>query len=119
MRSRSPCARRPAPGWVAPTGAGGSMTCALIPAQPAAEAELFALARRVGRRLSLALGRGVNLGVGRAVSGGGARRAFRDARCAGGALGFGLEHAEPNGSALSTENGGAGGAHIATYKDLG
>src|SRR6201995_833591 len=111
-----------APGLVASTGAGGSLTCALIPAQPAAEAELFALARRVGRRLSLALGRGVNLGVGRAVSGADARRTFHEARCAVEALGFGLEHAKPNGTAPPTENGGAGGAggaRIATYKDLG
>ena len=109
-----------APGLVASTGAGGSITCALIPAQPAAEEELFALARRVGRRLSLAVGRGVHLGVGRPVAGADARRTFHEARCAVEALGFGLEHAEPNGSAPApSENGGAGGARIATYKDLG
>jgi PucR family transcriptional regulator, purine catabolism regulatory protein len=105
------------PGLVASTGAGGSVTCALIPAQPAAEEELFALARRVGRRLSLALGRGVNLGVGRPVPGADARRTFHEARCAVEALGFGLEHAEPTGSVpSSTENGGP---RVATYKDLG
>jgi PucR family transcriptional regulator, purine catabolism regulatory protein len=106
-------------GLVASTGVGGSVICGLIPAQPANEDELFALARRVGRRLSLALGRGVNLGVGRPVPGADARRTFHEARCAVEALGFGLEHAEPNGSATSTENGGAGGGRIATYKDLG
>jgi purine catabolism regulator len=109
-----------APGLVASTGAGGSFTCALIPAQPAGEDELFALAGRVGRRLSLALGRGANLGVGRPVPGADARRTFHEARCAVEALGFATEHAEPNGSTASaTENGGAGGARVATYKDLG
>ncbi len=104
------------PGLVASTGVGGSVTCALIPAQPAAEDELFSLARRVGRRLSLALGRGVNLGVGRPVPGADARRTFHEARCAVEALSFGLEHAAPNGAAASVENGGP---KVATYKDLG
>ncbi len=114
------------PGLVASAGTGGSVTCALIPAQPAAEEELFALARRVGRRLSLSVGRGVHLGVGRPVPGADARRTFHEARCAVEALGFGLEHAAPNGGgATPPENGGArgaggaGGALIATYKDLG
>jgi len=108
------------PGLVASTGTGGSVTCALIPAQPDAEDELFALARRVGRRLSLAVGRGVHLGVGRPMPGADARRTFHEARCAVEAIGLGLEHAEPNGSAQTTsENGGRGGGHVATYKDLG
>jgi purine catabolism regulator len=59
----------------------------------------------------------VNLGVGRPVPGADARRTFHEARCAVEALGFSLEHAEPNGSAPSaTENGGP---RVATYKDLG
>jgi PucR family transcriptional regulator, purine catabolism regulatory protein len=107
------------PGLVASTGAGGSVTCALIPAQPGAEDELFELARRVGRRLSLTLGREVNLGVGRPVTGADARRTFHEARCAVEALGFGLDQVEPNGSAQTTSDNGGGGGRVATYKDLG
>jgi purine catabolism regulator len=103
------------PGLVASTGA---VTCALIAAQPAAEDELFALARHVGRRLVSAVGPGLNLGVGRAVSGAEARRTFHEARCAVEALGLGLGHHAPNG-APAPENGTPPACQVATYKDLG
>jgi purine catabolism regulator len=104
------------PGLVASTG---SVTCALIAAQPAAEDELFALAQRAGRRLSPAFGPGLNLGVGRPVPGAEARRTFHEARCAVDALGFGLGHAASNGSAPASENGTPPAVRVATYKDLG
>jgi len=94
-----------AQGLVASTG---SLTCALVPGM--AEDELFALADRVGARLSSDLGAAVRVGAGRAVAGADARRSFHEARCAVEALSLGIA------------SGGADGAAargVATYKDLG
>jgi purine catabolism regulator len=72
------------------------LSCALVPG--AEEDELFALARRVAKRLAPA-----RVGVGRTVRGEEARRSFHEARCA-------LEAASL---------AGLNGAAVATYKDLG
>jgi len=89
-----------------------SLTCALVAGLD--EPELFALAGRVGQRLSVELGAGLRVGVGRPVAGGEARRSFHEARCAVEALALGGPEPEHNGSAS-----GNGAAHLATYKDLG
>jgi purine catabolism regulator len=95
-----------APGLVASLGA---LTCALVPGL--ADEELFALAGRVGGRMSALAS--VRLGVGRAVPGGDARRSFHEARCALEAVALAVSAERPNGAV-------AGGAPIvATYKDLG
>jgi purine catabolism regulator len=73
------------------------LTCALIPGRE--EEELFALARRIGKRLAPA-----PVGVGRTIESALARRSFHEARCA-------LEAA-----ALGVSTNGTG---LATYRDLG
>jgi purine catabolism regulator len=107
-----------APGLVASTG---SVTCGLIPGHPSGEEELFALAGRVARRLSVGLGRGVSVGVGRPVPGAEARRTFHEARCAVEALALGApeSHANGNGSTSTSSTSSAGLPTVATYKDLG
>jgi purine catabolism regulator len=85
----------------------GSLTCALVPGT--AEAELFAIAGRLARRLHAGLGTDLRIGVGRPVAGGEARRSFHEARCAVEAMAFDV---------LAPENG-HGSVRLATYKDLG
>ncbi len=84
--------------------AAGGLACALVPGL--VERELFALARRVGERLSANGAEARGLGVGRATDAGLARRSFHEARCALEALALGA------GDAVN-------GVGIATYKDLG
>jgi purine catabolism regulator len=113
---RSALREEAAPGLVASTG---SVTCGLIPAQPSGDEELFALAGRVARRLSLGLGRGVSLGVGRPVTGGEARRTFHEARCAVEAVALGAPEPHANGNGSPSVPPAATTATVATYKDLG
>jgi PucR family transcriptional regulator, purine catabolism regulatory protein len=108
-----------------------SFTCALVPGTD--EEELFALARTVAARLPGAIGQPtapLRIGVGRAFAAADARRSFHEARCAAQALALGVA-GETNGNGASGANGagahhvngsapaGAGGAEIATYKELG
>jgi purine catabolism regulator len=113
---RSALREETAPGLVASTG---SITCGLIPAQPSGDEELFALAGRLARRLSLGLGRGVSLGVGRPVPGGEARRTFHEARCAVEALALGAPEPHSNGNGSPSVPPAAAATTVATYKDLG
>ncbi|MFZ0043860.1 MAG: PucR family transcriptional regulator ligand-binding domain-containing protein [Solirubrobacteraceae bacterium] len=98
-------------GLVASTG---PSTCALIPADPPEDEELFGLAARVLERLQGELGPDLNVGVGRPVAGPDARRSYHEARCAVEAVGLCVStgEAETNGAALPP-------ARVATYKDLG
>jgi purine catabolism regulator len=82
----------------------GGLACALV--SGLGEQDLFALARRVGERLSANGVEPLRLGVGRATEAGRARRSFHEARCALEALALGA------GASVN-------GAGIATYKDLG
>jgi purine catabolism regulator len=83
-------------GTAALVAATRGLACALVPGFD--EEELFALARRVAKRLSPE-----RIGVGRAVGSGQARRSFHEARCA-------LEAASL---------AGLNGTGVATYRDLG
>jgi purine catabolism regulator len=93
-----------------------TLTCALIPADPPDEDELFTLAGRVLGRLEADFGPGVRAGVGRPVTGPEARRSYHEARCAVEAVGLGAGH---GGAATNGTASGSGTAHVATYKDLG
>ena len=89
----------------------GSLSCALVAG--IAESELFGLAERVAQRVRGGAGSDLHVGVGRPVAGAQARRSFNEARCAVQALVLGAT-GELNGA-----HNGNGGAHLATYKDLG
>jgi purine catabolism regulator len=115
------------PGLVASQG---SVTCALI-AGVEPEEELFSLAGRIARRLSLTVGGPCDIGVGRPMPGAEARRAFHEARCALESLSLGVPEpvlaASPNGNgngnghrpSTAHSSGRPAAPRVATYRDLG
>jgi len=95
------------------------------------EQELFAMARAVAARLPGMIGGSagpLRIGAGRAMAAADARRSFHEARCAAEALALGVV-GEPGTQGVNGSNGthlngstpaaGAGGARVATYKELG
>ena len=84
----------------------GRFSCTLLPlGRGESDDDLFALAERVRARVSRDAGMALAAGAGRAVAPAEVRRTFHEARCA-------LE-------ARALANGAAGGAQVATYRDLG
>jgi len=95
------------------------------------EEELFAMARAVSARLPGKIGQSagpLRIGAGRSCAAADARRSFHEARCAAQALALGVV-GEPETNVVNASNGthlngsspavGAGGAQVATYKELG
>jgi purine catabolism regulator len=93
----------------------GTLSCALLPAAGADDAELFALAERVREAVSAEVGAELPAGAGRPVPAADVRRAFHEARWALEAVAL---------DAGGNGNGNGGGDHgreplLATYRDLG
>jgi purine catabolism regulator len=89
------------------------LACALVAGLD--EDELFSLAARIAERTARVLDAPVQLGAGRAVTGGQARRAFHEARCALEARAL----AQPPGANGAAAAGEAASTTVATYRDLG
>jgi purine catabolism regulator len=85
----------------------GDYVCALVPGGD--DEDLFALASRIGGRLSSGPGPSTAIGAGRAVAAGSARRSYHEARCA----------LEARALVGNDEAPRANGAGPATYRDLG